>query len=287
MPPSAPRPRRRKIVPPITRLRNQESQTTNRRAPSPEQTWPRHILGGLSSFLLLFGVLLYGCLSTVYISFYSPLGVGLGDVGLNYGTVLSRASNYVYFLLAIFFTFALLPPLITLLMEAARPHFTRPLSWRSIRQGGRAISRLGTLPMNEFMRALWQGTSIAGATSMACLLLLIGTIHSVTNGDAAAAAVRTGRPIISKGYMLGPPMVPIRADPVSVSTAGKPNDIPVVDDLSKRTNLLYLGQADGTVVLYDPNQPHVIYLPANTSILNVSVCRTRRSNARCSNAIEF
>ena len=82
-------------------------------------------------------------------------------------------------------------------------------------------------------------------------------------------------------------MFTLRADPVLVSTAGKPNDAPLLQELSKRSDLLYLGQANGTVVLYDSVQQQALYLPANAIILKISVCRTHQSNPRCAEGIRY
>jgi hypothetical protein len=59
------------------------------------------VLGGLSSLLVLLGVIIYAILNTVYASFYEALGVDPNDVGLGYANVLSHSVSYVGYVLGI------------------------------------------------------------------------------------------------------------------------------------------------------------------------------------------
>src|ERR1044071_9834082 len=65
----------------------------NTQQSSSDGAWWRDLLGGLSSLLLLFGVLLYGVLGLIYARFYEPLGVDPADVGLGYASVLTHAAS--------------------------------------------------------------------------------------------------------------------------------------------------------------------------------------------------
>lgn len=87
------------------------------------------------------------------------------------------------------------------------------------------------------------------------------------------AFVRTGRPISSVRFpgFLPFTMLAIHADPATVEPVGKPGDAPAAERLRGR-KLLYLGQASGTLVLYDAAGQQAVYLPSSSIILRVANC---------------
>jgi hypothetical protein len=286
MPSSAPYRRSRYRVPPPNRLRGYKPQNAQQQV-SPDQAWLRQVLGGLSSLLVLLGVLLYGCLSIIYGSFYEALGVNLSDVGLNYTGVLSNALSYVVILLFVLGCFALPLIVIWIFMEGFPRAAKGP--WQGIR-------RFLVLSITEGTRQClrtWLGKNPRrwprNATLIAGTLILLLTVQQSAFSSLDAMQVRAGHPVITSP-IIGPislEVFAIRADPVMVSTVDKPDNSPIVKELTQQTNLLYLGQAGGTVVLYDPTQLQAIYLPASTVVLKIATCRTRYSNPRCINGIPF
>lgn len=64
------------------------------------------------------------------------------------------------------------------------------------------------------------------------------------------------------------PLIDLRAEAVTLMAA-RPGDS-AVRHLTKRTDLLYLGQADGTVVLFDPAARQALHLPADTVLMRLS-----------------
>jgi hypothetical protein len=102
------------------------------------------------------------------------------------------------------------------------------------------------------------------------------------NVDKASAQVREGHP--TKPALLPIRLFALRADPVQVSSATKPGETPEITNLAQKNDLLYLGQAGGTVVLYDHTQHQAIYLPASMVVLKIINCQTANSNLRCTGA---
>jgi hypothetical protein len=66
----------------------------------------------------------------------------------------------------------------------------------------------------------------------------------------------------------GLPLVRLRADEVRVASAGGVGQFPAVDRLRGR-KLIYLGEANGRAVLYDPGSRVTFYVPASTLVLEV------------------
>jgi len=203
------------------------------------------VLGGFAPLLAIGAVMLYAFLNFAYDRFYGPLGVDPGDVGLTYGSTLARSSGFVitYLLIA---TVLLSIPLSILIFRRRR---------------GRRGSTVG---LNAVMALIG-------------LVLFLLFLAPVRGADFAVREVQHGNPtgsihfldIGERGTFLL--MLAVHADPATVEPAGKPEDTPGVERLRSHT-ILYLGQANGTVVLYDANAQQAIYVPANSIILHVSNC---------------
>jgi hypothetical protein len=95
----------------------------------------------------------------------------------------------------------------------------------------------------------------------------------------ASHAVRPVRPPVPD-MSIPLTILAIHADPATVEPAGKPGDSPAADRLRGR-RLLYLGQAGGTVVLYDAAAQRAVYVPASTVILQVANCRGTPPGPAC------
>jgi len=224
----------------------EQDQTSDaRRKRQPLGAW-RDILGALAPVLALGAVVLYGYLSIAYDEFYRSLGVDRSDVGLSYTGVLARSSGFVVTYLILATLFALLVITMTLQLVYRQRRDPATTWWRA---GGRLVAAMTTLPFLLF-------------------LTLAGPLQEA---DDAARAVRAGRPVIPVRDALRLPILAIRADPATVEPAGKPGDAPAVERLGRR-EVLYLGQASGTVVLYDPAAQQAVYVPASSIILRVTNC---------------
>jgi hypothetical protein len=232
---------------------------------SSNQEWWRQILGSLSGLLILVGVLVYGCLSMIYWSFYGPLGIDPSDVGLNYANVLSRAAALIFVPFIAVVYVGLLVGLVRIIPPATEA--TVKLL-RVRRKPFRTAATRRITPRADWSIPKWA----MGAVGIAiALLLTVLFIMQIIQASFLAASVRSGKPIRDSyvGWMQ-PALFSIRADPVTVSSNGTADEAPIVEKLSKRTDLLYLGQANGTLVLYDPRQEIAFYLPANTAVLTVN-----------------
>jgi hypothetical protein len=257
MPPRTITGRRRPRVPTLNRPHNDQSRKVRQQSPS-NQEGTRHLLGALSSLLVLIGVLLYGCLSLIYTSFYQALGINVSDVGLNYAIVLSQATGYVLLVLLFFGLITLISVVNLILRSIAFELKDRqrgtPLELllkRGITEGGRNFLR-NTLGENQ---RKWPVN-----TAAAILILLVAFSFTLSaRAGGVAASVRSGSAVIPS-ETLNLRISGVRADPVQVSPAGKLTEAPQVDALAVKNDLLYLGQAGGTVVLYDPAQRQAIWL---------------------------
>lgn len=177
------------------------------------------IIGFLTPIVLISGVLIYGILSLGYERFYGRLGIDPAAVGLSYTTVLSRATGFV--------------AITSLALAIALGLASIVRNW------------WGENP------APWIGLAIASALLFFLVIELIGSIR-------AADAVTAGRPVAPLSA-LGITELAFHADPVRIEPAGKEGEAPAIDRLVSRTDLLYLGQANGIVVLYD-HQLRVPYI---------------------------
>jgi hypothetical protein len=209
---------------------------------------PESSLRRIAALLALLGVILYVYLTVVYDRFYSVLHVEPSDVGLSYATTLSRSSGLIATVVAI----------------VAGTWFL--LRW--IR-----VSLLGIGIAVDFP----SGAAVAALALMAGVVLLWAfaplLAYPITEptreASVAAKAVLAGKPVAP--VRLGPiTLMDLRAEAATVIPKGKPEDFPAVHDLGKRTNLLYLGQADGTVVLFDPTARQALRLPTDAALLRLS-----------------
>jgi hypothetical protein len=116
---------------------------------------------------------------------------------------------------------------------------------------------------------LWIGPTIAG-------LLLIFLVLELFGSTRAANAVTAGRPVAPLRN-LGVTELAFRADPVRIEPAGKAGEASAIDRLVSRADLLYLGQANGVVVLYDASTQSALYLPSASIVMIQSNCATKRS----------
>jgi hypothetical protein len=199
--------------------------------------------------------------------FYTGLGVDPIEVGYGYSTTLIRTIGYISYVIAT----STVVCIAFLILYGFIRYVGKKRSKRS--QPGKSRARMSD---RDFVTFIAIFSLIAGAA----IPLVLGTMGV----GSAAEAAREGRPILpyAGAASLGVPDLPIRADPVFIAPAGKPNDSPEVISLSKRNNLLYLGQANGTAVLYDPDQQRSIHVPTSEVILKISNCRTEAaSDMRC------
>jgi hypothetical protein len=207
--------------------------------------------------LALAAIIWYGFLWISYNRFYEPLGISPNDVGLNYATILANSVGAaVAFLIpfALVVTFA-----ITSLINLS---VLQVVSRR--RRGGRPTLPRPSEGYSAAMR-LWVLIAMLGST---LLLIYLFPVRANEESKSVRAGFGTS-PLRIFGSPA--PVLTIRADPVvSIRSTGvrKPGDIVAIESLSS-SGLLYMGQANGVIVLYNHDTSRAIYLPASSVILTV------------------
>jgi hypothetical protein len=220
----------------------------------------------LASLITVLGLIFYGLKARDYEVFYHRLSVDPKDVGLNYATVLTRSTQQI------------ITPLILMVVaiytyrksriseavakwKAGRVHAER---WLRIRRGRIWIAA-----------TVW---FLAFVVSTSAFLFYCSTIYfadgsiklsadTVIEGKSIVTGVRTpSTPLTPSG--LSVLNVQVRSAWIEPIQAGSVP--PGLKGLSGQ-HLLYLGQADGTLVLYDPTGGQVVYVPRGFVLLNVEV----------------
>jgi hypothetical protein len=200
--------------------------------------------------LALSALAIYGYLSICYEGFYRALGIDPGDVGLSYAAILAHSSGFV-----IAGSIVLLWAITVLFLGPDMHH-------RAARRNPRMARRV---------------LAVERLVGFALVATLFNQVFVLA--EEAARDVKAGHAV----HPLRPPVpdmsVPltilaIHADPATVEPAVKPGDSPAVERLRGR-RLLYLGQAGGTIVLYDAAAQRAVYVPASAVILQVANCRAK------------
>jgi hypothetical protein len=176
--------------------------------------------------LTILGVAVYIMVRYSYWSFFSRFGVTLEEVGLGYANVLARSGPFL--------AFAVLLPIC-----------------------------IGALVARRLLSSHWLGT-IALVTALVIILVVV--VAGPVRANRLADAVERGRPIRprSVGELLD-----LRVDHVTTAAAtqdpagGQPEQQvlaqrPATNEIIGRSTLLYFGQANGVVVLYDYERRQVI-----------------------------
>jgi hypothetical protein len=208
--------------------------------------------------LALAAVIWYGFLWISYNRFYEPLGISPNDVGLNYATILANSVGA-----AVAFLIPFLLAITSFLYLAVT---SRVLAWFMSR-GNRAR------PPNSASASLF---NIRNASSAIAVTVLASTGFLVylfpVRASIEAQRAKHGRGA-SPLYTLGAPapVLTIRADPViSIqSTAVKKAGESVAVESLSSNGLLYMGQANSVIVLYDSLKRRAVYLPASSVVLTV------------------
>ena len=214
------------------------------------------LMQGLWTYVIpaasVIGILVYGMLRQLYATFYGSLGASPEEVGLGYSETLSLSGMAVLWVLV-------LPPAIVFLCARLIP---------SLREGA-----------HRHVRQI--------APPLAVLLLVVGVAAMCWATWDAAGRAYDGRAVTSVNF--GPVQVlGLRAEPATVSwRSGATSADP---SIAPDTCLLYLGQANGTTVLYDPGPPTIRTIRVQTADVIIDVVRAerepgqrQRGDVRCEN----
>jgi hypothetical protein len=219
-------------------------------------------------------VLIFIIIRLYYNQFYGGLGVNPNDVGLGYGNTLSTAAGFVLAAVAL----ALYPPLMiagiySVVFIMKTRDSSLPESFREL--------------LTELWPRIIRVVRLALPFAMVAILALTSVYFS-TRADHYAEAVRSGRAVKFRGVPLS--SLTVRATPALVSVVTKKGESPGLEALQSRSRqspaLLYLGQANGTIILYDSTTQEAVYVPISSIVLKLSNCQTSRSqNAACQEAV--
>jgi len=205
---------------------------------------PESRLRRIAGVLALLGVISYVYLAIVYDRFYSALHVDPGDVGLSYGTTLSRSSGLIVIAVASIGIALFLLIWIRGWMGAAIHE--RPLIF------------IAAPALLAGVVVLWGALPV----------LAYAYTEPTREASMAGRSVLAGKPVaqVRLGNLIT--VIDLRAEEVTLIAAGSSSS--AVTRLAKRTDLLYLGQADGTVVLFDPRARQALHLPADAVLIRLS-----------------
>jgi len=254
---------------------------------------PRELFAQSTVILAVIAISLYVMMSLAYDAFYGALGVDLSDVGLSYSNVLAHSTRFGL-LLGGFIIFGLVWGIIYSVIPWILNYLFGKIPLPKASDSDLKIGFLILLrrPVKLNLRGFVLG-SLVITTLLAVSLL---GLAAVAQANDAASAVKRGLPVAPRGDIFS--MLSYHADPVVIlpasgekvsqaianircdPTTGKSpttSKSPCVD------KLLYLGQANGSIVIYNATRQRSIYLPVSSVILHVSNCRTRQSvDADCS-----
>ena len=203
----------------------------------------------------IIGLLVYGLLRQLYAHFYGSLGASPEEVGLGYGETLALSGIAILWVLV-------LPPLLVMAGLRVAP---------SLRRGATVDHRVQQL-----------------APLVAALLVLFGVGLLVWGTWEVTGKAYDGDAVTSVNA--GPLQVlGLRAEPATVWWL--PDRAPAAPSITSGDCFLYLGQANGTTVLFDPGPPTVQTIRVQTADVVVNVVRaetpsvqTKQGNGvRCKN----
>jgi hypothetical protein len=232
-------------------------------APSGLPSW-REVLTIMAVSLVLATVLVYGLVSLAYERFYEAFRIRPGDVGLTFGVALSRATGFIV-VLAIVGTLVAVTVRLLLAGPRRRLHTQLDRTW--------------SFHSRDF--AIMLGCYVAVA------LLVVYTAAAISSSAVSYTAkatetVRSGNPV-RPFQLYGLPLLSLQADSAVVWPTSKARTLPGIWDLHDRP-VLYLGQTNGSAVLYDPGHRRVVYAPMSLIVMHVSDCAGSTSPSACRSA---
>jgi hypothetical protein len=266
----------------------------------------RDLIQSGTSILAVSGILMYAILSIAYGRFYGSLGVNPSDVGLSYLNTLASSVGAILALLLVLivasFLCFVLAVAALLIGYLYRFRFDKDFR-RRILSGEEGMSDPAVLVIAAV--ALLEGFlkivarflvafviaarkyTVKVTVLMTVLIAILLAFYALPRvASSRADQVMAGKPVLQPRLPLLPlTLLAIRADPAYVAATGEPGKTPAVNMLEMRSNLspplLYLGQANSTVVLYDSNNNEAIYVPSSSLLLRVANCKARPTPPNC------
>jgi hypothetical protein len=211
----------------------------------------------LATLITLLGLFFYTSLARDYEAFYGSLSVPLQDIGLNYAAVLARSGDQI-----------------------VTPLFLIVLSYSLLRRARQAATE-GEWRAGRAHTGRWRRLRVSRAWSKTYVLITLGLVVILVFGlyvidlysrdeeiKAATTAVRDGQAIEGIESKSGFTVLNVHVREAQIEPVAKTNVAPSISGLVGR-RMLYVGQADGTLVLFDPAADRAVYVPRNSVTLSV------------------
>jgi hypothetical protein len=221
-----------------------------------------NVLEGLASTLAIAAGAWYALLTLSYDQFYRRLAVSLGDVGLSYTAILANSVGTA-FGIVVFIVLISLPI----------------IAMRKVRR-----------------RETWRQESFKGFVRRVMTFSLVGCFVLAVIALPMLSSANFKRVVEGKAVL--PPrlpvanfaILPIHADPVAIEPKNG-NTLRGISthmakyDSESGARLLYLGQANSQLVIYDSVEDHVVYVPSSDAIVRITNCHVREPpKPICANA---
>ncbi len=191
----------------------------------------------LSAFFTVIGLLFYAVLRTAYSNFYNEAGIEPEDVGLGKTELLAQAVTG--------------PVVIVLVYSMV---YIPLMRWSTKSKKGKAT---GASAPRYIVRAV-------GLAVLAVVVLMFLASHKLTSEMKDGNAARTGHLNL---YFFQLPLLQIWALPVDLAPG---DDKPLPPELTDTSCMFYLGESEGTGVLYDVKNERAVRFKTDSVIITTS-----------------
>jgi MFS family permease len=263
---------------------------------------PKDLPSAALGAVAVIGVLVYGLLAAAYDKFYSELGLTPADVGVQYGKTLGGAAALA--VLASILVGAL--TLLILWLNRVQRASQRVRRVRRLFAPLVLVIVVAASLVAYLTRGLLAALTVAAAVALISYSILFEEREQWRLGMAIGAAITVSWFILAAfmaheaditadkvkdGFWVEPPgsgglvILSVRAMPIELSSAGTtPEDQRFVQDVREH-RLLFLGQSNGQLVVYDATAQEALILPAADFRAPIINCETvRQQDSRCNSA---
>jgi hypothetical protein len=278
--------------------------------------WTR-VLGAIVPVITIGGLVVYALLTLIYNQFYDALGVSPSDVGLGYTATLAGSAGLSIAILSLSVVVAMLssmlsasginplPPIAALVLASIIA--STQTGWRlwllhssflilifvvffppsRLRRNQRLqeAQRGELLPTPQFLALVRPVFLRQTPTILFAAIVLLGVGGTIDATRASRAAI-DGKPVLPA--QIGPlQLMELRAIPVRVKPIGDAAKASSWEGLDSAP-LLYLGQANGSVVVYDSQADRAFLLPAGSVLVNIENCIKEKAERQpCNRVFEY
>jgi hypothetical protein len=198
----------------------------------------------------LAGVFLFVVLSIAYATFYRPLGVEPGEVGFTYSETLERAAVGLV-LLGLFWSLVML---IWLAAGLAIDVLFGGTRWAWSKKTDRAFGGWGI------------GRDLPRSASSYALIVILAILFALLpyRSSQHASSVLRGEPVDATEVFASDNPLGLRAVPARIDWLSE-----TPDQANTSGDLLYLGEAGGVAVLFEPETDEVVRVPLSAAVIRL------------------